>query len=185
MTGSDGPCQKATAGDPGAATCNRDFEIVAPVCLQAPAVLDAIYPRLLAPENGTEVIGVIYSTDPAGANKTFCSGVPNKANMPTQLIAKGPVTTVSGSDPSWVRLAMPQTPLKAGSTPLKAGVYWIGVLFAADTTCYRSSAPGKAIGPGATDAYAPRPFASGPGEGTEMQWSNGEGSFVVYATTRP
>jgi len=178
VTGSDGPCQKATAVDPSANVCNKNFEIVAPVCLQAPAALDAIYPRLLAPKNGTKAIGIIYSTEPRGANNTFCSGVPNHSNMPTQLVAKGPITTVSGSDPSWVRLPMPQK-------QLEAGVYWIGALFATDTTCYGSSVPGKIIGPGATDTYAQRSFASGPGEGTEMQWNHGEGNFVVYATTRP
>ena len=147
------------------------------VCLQAPATLDAIYPRVAALTSGSRMVGVVYDTAPSGANETFCSSV--MAKDPRRLVANGSITTLEGTDPAWLRLPMPQT-------LLEAGVYWIGAMFESTVTCYSDMAAGSPpIGPGSKDAYTFRPFASGPGEGPGMSWTRGSGAFAVYATTRP
>ena len=48
--GSEEACQKQV---PNGGICNGNFEIITAVCLQKDAVLDALYPRLLATKNGT------------------------------------------------------------------------------------------------------------------------------------
>ena len=53
--------------------------------------------------------------------------------------------------------------------------------FAAEATAGGTST----MGPGSDDAYAPRPFASGPGLGPELKLVRGAGPVAVYATTRP
>ena len=127
-------------------------------------------------------MGIVYNTaSPSNANQSFCSGSSN--NFPYQLVAKGPITTLeqpTGEEgPTWARLPMPQTVLKAGT-------YWVGVLFEEDTTCYSDgAATNPAVGPGSRDAFAYRPFASGPGVGPEMSWTRGGGSLAIYATTHP
>ena len=123
----------------------------------------------------------MYSTEQPGANESFCPAVPGIAHYPKQLLARGPVTPLAGADPTWLRVPMPPT-------SLKAGVYWIGVLFATDATCYSGIAPAgghPAVGPGATDAYVQRSFDAGPGDGPAMRWQKGKGGFAVFATTRP
>ena len=95
-------------------------------------------------------------------------------------MANGSIATLDSTEPAWFRVPMPQT-------PLKAGIYWIGVLLEADVTCYAEKPPAGSgiapVGPGSKDAYATRDFASGPGLGPELTWTHGSGGFAVYATT--
>lgn len=123
------------------------------------------------------MVGVIYDTDEGGANQSFCSAAVSAD--PGRLVAKGTITTLEATDAMWQRLPMPPTQLKAGT-------YWIGALFEADVTCYSLTAPdggAPSIGPGSKDAYAARTFASGPGTGSDLSWTHGQGGFAVYATT--
>jgi hypothetical protein len=177
--GSEGVCQKQV---PNGGICNGDCEIITAVCLQEDAVLDALYPRLLAKTNGSKMIGVIYSAAPSGpTNRSFCppSGSISPVG-PLKLVASGTVAALDPANgPTWLRLPMPQT-------KLKAGVYWIGALFESDITCFSVTVPAGGnppVGPGSADAYVIRSFASGP----LAQWTpaNGGSGFTVYATTRP
>ena len=182
VAGSDGPCQTANDAAHAVPTvCNGDFEIMAAVCVQGQVELDALYPRLIARTKGSRVVGVIYDVASAsGANTSFCSA--HVGENPNKLLAKGPITTLNATGSAWQRLPMPKV-------SLTAGVYWIGVLFEADTTCYNSGAwtpSPPAVGPGSADAYAYQPFAAGPGAGPGISWTNGAGGgFAIYATTQP
>jgi hypothetical protein len=172
-------CQKQIPTNAG--ICNGNCEIITAVCLQEDAVLDALYPRLLARTNGSKMIGVVYSATTADNNHSFCP--PPSSIAPVgllQLVAAGAVVTLDPANGStWLRLPMPPT-------KLKAGVYWIGALFESDITCFSIPVPASGnppIGPGSADAYISRLFASGP----LAQWTPayGGGGFTVYATTRP
>ena len=181
VASSAGTCQQANAGAAALPeVCNGNFEIMAAVCLPGPVELDALYPKLLAKTNGSRVIGVVYDVGlPSGPNKSFCSANVVAGHFPRRLVAKGPLTVLEAtSEATWLRLPMPPTTLKAGS-------YWIGVLFEADTVCYSDAkAPNPAVGPGSRDAFAYQPFASGPSEGPGMTWTRGaSGAFAIYATT--
>jgi hypothetical protein len=178
-TGSEGPCQKQQVTTPG--VCNKGYEIITAVCLQQDAVLDAIYPRLLAKTKGSRMIGVVYETggDKPVANQSFCAAPVSTGHDPQRLVASGNITTLEATEATWLRLPMPKT-------PLKAGIYWIGVLLEADVTCFDNTNAGNpAVGPGSRDAYATRNFSLGPGtDGREMSWTHGSGGFAIYATTR-
>ena len=178
--GSEVACQKPV---PNGGICNGNCLITTAVCLQEDAVLDALYPRLLATKKRSRMIGVIYAPEPGAgpANHSFCPPPASISPVGTlKLVASGAVATldpVNGS--TWLRLPMPKT-------KLKAGVYWIGALFESDITCFSVTVPAGGhppMGPGSADAYIDRSFASGP----LAQWTPtaGGGGFTVYATTRP
>ena len=173
--GSETPCQLETVSPN---VCNKGYEIITSVCLQEDAVLDALYPRLLARTSGSRMTGVVYDTSHDVANQSFCSA--QVSSDPRRLVANGSIATLDSTEPAWFRVPMPQT-------PLKAGIYWIGVLLEADVTCYAETPPAGSgvapVGPGSKDAYATRDFASGPGLGPELTWTHGSGGFAVYATT--
>eukprot|EP01050_Picozoa_sp_SAG11_P014752 SAG11_NODE_1848_length_4170_cov_1.679931_5_plen_518_part_01 len=138
--GSEQSCQLETASPN---VCNKGYEIITSVCLQEDAVLDALYPRLHARTKGSRMVGVVYDTSHDVANHSFCSAA--LSSDPRQLVANGSIATLDAMDPSWFRVPMPHT-------PLKAGIYWIGVLLEADVTCYAENPPAGAgiapIGPG-------------------------------------
>lgn len=182
--GSEAACQKPV---PNGGICNGNCLISTAVCLQEDAVLDALYPRLLATTSGSRMIGVVYGAaatpGPRPANNTFCPPATPGSILPVgplKLVASGTVATLDPANGStWLRLPMPQT-------KLKAGVYWIGALFESDITCFSTTVPAGGntpMGPGSADAYIDRSFASGP----LAEWTPtvGGGGFTVYATTRP
>ena len=173
--GSEGPCQKAN-GAASPTVCNGGFEIATAVCLQAPIVLDALWPRLTARAKGSKVVGVVYEMNsPSNETRAFCARG-TSSNLPGRLVAKGPAVMLEATNATWQRLPMPRT-------SLKAGLFWIGAHFEADTTCFSdTAAQSPYVGPGSADAFASRPFASGPG-GLETSWMRGGGSFAIYATT--
>ena len=176
--GSEETCQVETTSPN---VCNTGYEIVSSVCLQEDAVLDAIYPRLLARTKGTRIIGVVYDTSQDVANQSFCSAA--SSSTPRQLVANGSATTLDTEDATWFRVPIQPT-------QLKAGVYWIGVLLDADVTCFGAVAPAggrpaPSIGPGSHDAYVTRSFDEGPAEGSGLNWVHGAGGFAVYGATAP
>ena len=177
QVGSEQPCQRKTVA---ANICNQGYEIVTAVCLQEDAVLDALYPRLLATTKGSRMIGVVYDiSHPGVVNESFCSASASHSTDPRRLVAKSAITTLEATGATWMRVPMPPT-------PLKAGIYWIGLLLEADVTCYGETAADggqPAVGPGSKDAYARQSFASGPVAGSELSWTHGSGGFAVYATT--
>jgi hypothetical protein len=179
QAGSELACQKEV---PNGGICNGDCEIITAVCLQEDAVLDALYPRLLAKTNGSKMIGVIYTSAaaPGPANRSFCPAPASISPVgPLKLVASGAVATLDPANGStWLRLPMPPT-------KLKAGVYWIGALFESDVTCFSVTVPAGGnppMGPGSADAYIDRSFASGP----LARWAPtvGGGGFTVYATVK-
>ena len=74
---------------------------------------------------------------------------------PRWLVAKGPISAFDATNATWLRLPMPR------ASP-KAGVYWIGVLFEYNTTCFDAGIPlHTAIGPGSTTPSHTTPLRRG------------------------
>ena len=176
--GSETPCQTNTASS---AVCGGNFEIVLPVCLQQDSIIDALHAKLQARSEGSRAVAAIYELDAApGANSTFCSTSSPSAPL-RRLVAQSNMTTLESGSAAWARLPLPRV-------PLKAGVYWIGLLFEHDTTCFAPGSPSgrlPPVGPAAADSYAARPWSSGPGSGPELDWVAGSQGFAVYASTVP